>query len=77
MEGTSLRRFIGRAAGWKARFTGRRGGGTLHRLAAPDLAGFFGSFLPQRIASLDGLDDAQKRAVLWPRADDRPSFIRG
>jgi hypothetical protein len=49
----------------------------LHRLAAPDLAGFFGSFLPQRIASLDGLDDAQKRAVLWPRADDRPSFIRG
>ena len=49
----------------------------LHRLAAPDLAGFFGSFLPQRIASLDGLDDAQKRAVLWARADDRPSFIRG
>ena len=49
----------------------------LHRLAAPDLAGFFGSFLPQRIASLDGLDDGQKRAVLWARADDRPSFIRG
>ncbi|CAH0378767.1 unnamed protein product [Pelagomonas calceolata] len=49
----------------------------LHRLAAPDLAGFFGSFLPQRIASLEGLDDGQKRAVLWARADDRPSFIRG
>jgi hypothetical protein len=23
------------------------------------------------------LDDGQKRAVLWARADDRPSFIRG
>ena len=41
------------------------------------LAGFFGSFLPQRIASLEGLDESQKRAVLWARADDRPSFIRG
>ena len=49
----------------------------LHRLAAPDMAGFFGAFLPQRIAALDGLDEAQRRAVLWPRADDRPSFITG
>jgi len=49
----------------------------LHRLAAPDMAGFFGAFLPQRIAALDGLDETQKRAVLWPRADDRPSFCRG
>ena len=49
----------------------------LHALAAADLDGFFGSFVPAKLQNAPGLDDAQRRAVLagWGRAPDAPSFV--
>ena len=49
---------------------------TLYALAKPDLHGFFGSFLPAKLAAAEGLDDAQRRALLdaWTPAADAPTF---
>jgi hypothetical protein len=49
----------------------------LHAVAKADMAAFFSAFIPAKLSRLQGLDDAQRGAVLqgWAPAEDLPSFV--